>query len=251
MTTAAPLPQTAALHMLRAVIDANRLHRWMGVKRLQDEDHAMHCLLTETFGELAPKPFRLIVPRNHSSGCLYGYARTDADELRDAAGTFADPAHANILPVETIESKPMPTEWRAGKCLGFEVRVRPVIRLRREAPGGKAYERDAFQAEADPLPLCEMNRTREQVYADWLARQVERIGGAAIETKSVKLVAFQRVRSVRNGRPGAGRSEGPDAVLRGNMTVTDPAGFPALLARGVGRHRAYGYGMLLLRPPMN
>jgi len=24
---------------------------------------------------------------------------------------------------------------------------------------------------------------------------------------------------------------------------------PSLLARGVGRHRGYGYGMLLLRPP--
>jgi len=31
--------------------------------------------------------------------------------------------------------------------------------------------------------------------------------------------------------------------------VRDPTGFAALLARGVGRHRAFGFGMLLLRPP--
>jgi CRISPR system Cascade subunit CasE len=27
--------------------------------------------------------------------------------------------------------------------------------------------------------------------------------------------------------------------------------FRALLARGVGRHRAFGFGMLLLRPPVH
>ena len=43
-------------------------------------------------------------------------------------------------------------------------------------------------------------------------------------------------------------SEGPDAVMRGSITVTEPSGFSDLVARGIGRHRAYGYGMLLLRP---
>ena len=38
------------------------------------------------------------------------------------------------------------------------------------------------------------------------------------------------------------------ATVHGTMTVTDPAAFAQLLAHGVGRHRAYGYGMLLLRP---
>jgi CRISPR system Cascade subunit CasE len=49
----------------------------------------------------------------------------------------------------------------------------------------------------------------------------------------------------RNGR----RIEGPDAVVHGTLTITDPVAFAGLLARGVGRHRSYGYGMLLLRPP--
>ena len=36
--------------------------------------------------------------------------------------------------------------------------------------------------------------------------------------------------------------------MRGILAITDPTAFADLLARGVGRHRAYGYGMLLLRP---
>ena len=37
--------------------------------------------------------------------------------------------------------------------------------------------------------------------------------------------------------------------MRGNLIVSDPAAFAQLLTRGIGRHRAYGFGMLLLRPP--
>jgi CRISPR system Cascade subunit CasE len=44
-------------------------------------------------------------------------------------------------------------------------------------------------------------------------------------------------------------SEGPDAVLEGVLEVVDGEAFAALLRRGVGRHRAFGFGMLLLRPP--
>ena len=40
-----------------------------------------------------------------------------------------------------------------------------------------------------------------------------------------------------------------DAVLRGVLSITNPRAFAELLARGIGRHRSYGYGMLLLRPP--
>ena len=37
--------------------------------------------------------------------------------------------------------------------------------------------------------------------------------------------------------------------MSGALTITDGEKFAQLLARGIGRHRAYGYGMLLLRPP--
>ncbi|MEE8524028.1 MAG: type I-E CRISPR-associated protein Cas6/Cse3/CasE [Thermoanaerobaculia bacterium] len=52
----------------------------------------------------------------------------------------------------------------------------------------------------------------------------------------------------RRQTPGA-VPERPDALLTGTLEVTDPDAFATLLARGVGRHRAFGFGMLLLRPP--
>jgi CRISPR system Cascade subunit CasE len=41
----------------------------------------------------------------------------------------------------------------------------------------------------------------------------------------------------------------PEATFHGTFEIQDPTQFAAMLARGVGRHRAYGYGMVLLRAP--
>ena len=234
------------LQMLRAEVYMHEFQRWAGLRRLQDTDHAMHCLLRETFGELAPQPFRLIVPRGGSRGCLYGYGRASAGDLQDAANTFADPQQLRALPPSLIDSKPMPLEWHAGMRLGFELRVRPVLRKcgRSARPGA---EQDVFQGQAETYPRNEMPHSREEVYAGWLVGKLDGSQGVSLELPQTKLVSFQRTRSFR--KLHARYIEGPDAVMRGVLTITDPDSFAQMLARGVGRHRAYGYGMLLLRPP--
>ena len=125
MTAVNAEPGTAALQMVCAEVNTRELHRWMGTRRLQDPDHAMHCLLTECFGDLAPKPFRLIAPRAGSTCFLYGYGPAGADDLREAAGIYADPLQGRILRAGTLDSKPMPAKWQTGKRLGFDVRIRP------------------------------------------------------------------------------------------------------------------------------
>ena len=122
---------TAPLQMIRAEISVNHFHRWMGGKRLTDPDHTMHCLLTEGFGGLAPKPFRLITLRDQSTGFLYGYGTADAEALREAATICADLLQYRVIPLGKLDSKPMPSDWLAGKRLGFEVRIRPMIRKAR------------------------------------------------------------------------------------------------------------------------
>ena len=244
---------TPALQMIRADLDIREFHRWAGIRGLIsraafDEGFAMHCLLVESFGELAPKSFRVIIPsrRGKRIGTLYGYVRCTADDLQDAAATYADPQQVKILLSSRIDTKPMPTAWQPGKRLGFEVLVRPVIRRARGSDrAGK--ECDAFQAEAERHGKGEMPRSREEVYADWIRERLESRGGARLE--SARLELFQRTRAIRklHDRP----SEGPHALMRGTLTITNPVEFGSLLANGIGRHKAYGYGMLLLRPPLN
>jgi len=149
----------------------------------------------------------------------------------------------------------MPNIWRVGQRLGFDLRVRPIRRLRSEwsTPSGEKIsqgsEIDAFLLEVlrqhptAPDGMVEENRTREVVYLDWLAQRLA--PAAELNRSTSRLARFRRTR-VSRGNSGL---EGPDATIHGTLTVTDSAAFAGLLARGVGRHRAYGYGMLLLRPP--
>ena len=241
---------TQTLQMIRGSVDLRSFQSWAGSRQLMsrqtfDEGYAMHCFLAGVFGELAPHPFRLIIPRGKGDqrGVFYGYGRADAEALRGAAAQFADPLQARVLPGSSLDGKPMPAMWKAGTRLGFEVLTRPTVRRARGGrnPGGEV---DAFQREAERYPPKSMPRSREEVYTDWLSGQLQRHGGAELESAS--LASFQRTRSMRalRWRP----FEGPTALLRGTLTVTDSDGFTRLLGRGVGRHRSYGYGMLLLRP---
>ena len=106
MTTATnTVSDTATLQMVRAEVNVRDFQRWMGTRRLQDQDHAMHCLLTECFGSpptkenpentgLAPRLFRMIIPRGGSTGCLYGYGRpmrTHCGNRRPSAPTRCRP----------------------------------------------------------------------------------------------------------------------------------------------------------------
>lgn len=238
--------ETKTLQMVRADVRLHELQRWMGSRRIEDMDRAMHSLLTECFGDLAPKPYRLLAPRSGRLGVLYGYGQADASALQEQGAICADPLQIQAIPLERIQSKPMPPAWRSGLRLGFESRIRPVVRRSTGAGGHGGGERDAFQIEAMQHPRGEMPRNREAVYIDWLTRELDRRGGARLEPEHTQMVSFRRLRS--QYKPRSRRSEGPEAVMRGILTITDSDAFADLLARGVGRHRAYGYGMLLLRP---
>ena len=238
-------PSGLNLRMVRGEIRGRELRRWMGYRHLQDADHAFHCLLKECFGELAPKPFRVVMDRSGHQGVLYGYCTAGAAELRESAAIYADPLQTIILPPGSLQSKAMPSEWSIGRRLGFEVRIRPVVR-KANTTGRYRDEQDVFQQVAQQFPKEEMPFTREEIYAQWLSQRLERDGAVHLQGGETRLTSFRILRSFRkqNSRYVAG----PDAVMRGNLTVGNPESFESLLARGVGRHRSYGYGMLLLRP---
>ncbi len=244
------------LHLIEVPLDLRALHVWAETRGLAlrgtlDEGRVLHHLLGEMFGPGAVQPFRLMAAPSARRAALYAYSSQPAEALRSAAAAIATPATAEILDPARLRSLPRPAaSWRMGQRLGFDLRARPVTRLASRAGElKKGTEIDAFVAEAlrssegDPEGMAAVGRSREAVYLDWLAARLE--GAAEIEREATRLVRFQRERVVRNGR----LIEGPDATFHGTLTVTDRAAFAEKLARGLGRHRAYGYGMLLLRPP--
>lgn len=252
--------------MLKLVPDMRRFVAWAHQHRLVerggDLSYAIHAALTNAFGEHAPKPFRLYEQTGGGgefapSSVLYGYTAAEAPALLDHARTFADPEVAQAFNLDRLAVKAMPDAWEPTRRLGFEVRVRPV--LRRDHPGDreKARERDVFQvAWEDAASSGDIVDPphRESIYRAWLDGHVTRSRGARLVSDSVRLVAFQRLRVARRGREARDghrrlvSCEGPDAILAGVLEVADGPAFTSLLRRGIGRHRAFGFGMLLLRP---
>jgi CRISPR system Cascade subunit CasE len=246
------------LYLIRLPILLPALHRWAGERGIGwtaegceintsfDEGRALHHLLSESFGKGVLQPFRLFAAPGKNQANLYAYSSLDKSELAETLRACALPEVLSICNPAALEVKEMPEDWREGRRLGFETRLRPVRRLLK--PCGKfpkGAEVDVFLVEAlrrfpeKPPEADELKR--EDVYRQWLA---ERLGGA-VELESVRLERFSRHRAARTGRA----NQGPDALMRGDLIVRDPTLFAERLAKGVGRHTAYGFGMLLIRPP--
>lgn len=109
---------------------------------------------------------------------------------------------------------------------------------------GNPSDADVAGVGASSIPACtgkQSGMSREAIYTAWLA---ERLAGAAT-LEECRLSSFTRNRAVRGDGPGP---EGPDATLQGVFSVHRPEVLARRLRGGVGRHRAYGYGMLLFVP---
>jgi CRISPR system Cascade subunit CasE len=262
------------LHMLELELAGPALARLAHARGLDDGDegYLLHLALRGAFGALAPQPFRAFAGDGDRPPRLLGYAGHDHRPLAEALAV-AEPSLARVFP--HLDSREMPESLRAGAAYGFEVRVCPLARLR--APGksragtdrrGRARtgtrEVDLFLKEAWSRPGEEVDRG--EVYRRWLEARLAEGGGEMLDGR---LHRFEQAPLVRRRHAAADGSGGdgpprrlhrveegrrtmarrPDATFRGTLRVADPDRFAALLARGVGRHRAFGFGMLLLRPP--
>ena len=252
------------LHLIQAPLDMRKFSRWAGSRGLMrrgafDAGYAFHILLSAMFGKGVLQPFRLFASERRASAALYGYAAVDVAELRHTADAVATPDCLDVLNPEKMRSKRMPSSFERGRRLGFDLRLRPVRRLRRDLADAqlghslsKGAEVDAFRVEVlqrfpsgwddSDEAAAKAGITRQSVYAEWLSERF----GDAVSVEQCRLVSVNRTRVVRGS---SGAPEGPDAILQGTLAVSNEETFAGILRNGVGRHRAYGYGMLLLRPP--
>lgn len=242
----------SGLHLVEIRTDVSRLMafaRVHGIPHFAEDDlgYTVHLWLVAAFGDLAPKPWRLWTGRRYHTRIL-GYASTDAAALRTRLREFADPSAYTVVPhpEQFIQSRIMPA-WQTGRRLGFEVQCCPIGRS-----GATRMEKDIFLVRADQRPSAPLSR--EVVYLEWAQDQLEQ--GRAATVERMELRGFRLVHLVRLTHNGSAEEPGrrpriltrPQARLTGELTVNEPPAFTRLLQAGVGRHRAFGYGMLLLRP---
>lgn len=266
-----------SLSMMRATLRTQDVLRLAKLRRLPlfdaDLGYFVHCALGELFGEQAPSPFR--IEERDETVIVLGYTDRDASALALAASERsqlegAPSILASLVEHAQIATRALPATWRRGARYSYAVRACPIVRNHGGArTGQRMREEDVFvsacRAQNDRDGVAPTDGThsrwktavdRAAVYADWLRGQVARHGGDTT-IESVSMTSFMLDRLIRRGSPEdsarpstrkAAHSTRPNAVLEGTLTVGDPDAFARLLARGIGRHRAFGFGMLLVKP---
>jgi len=230
----------SGLHLLRIPLHAPPLLRFAAGHGITQEDetlgYTLHAWLAALFGDGAPKPFRYIDRRSE----VLAYSLHPAADLLERARAFAPPQAWAALDADGVASKPLPAHWRIGTRLHLE-----VLTCRSRARGTR--KKDLYLRALDRLG--EAAPPRGEVYHAWFARQWE--GAARLE--QVELVGMSaRSRLLRRARNGHNRLkvvERPQALFGAEAVVVDGERFAELLARGIGRHRAFGFGMVLVAPP--
>lgn len=238
------------MNLVRMEIDVPALFRFAkGHKLLQsrndDDGYLLHAWLAAAFGPLAPKPFWF--DERHAT--LWGYTQAGADQMLDHLQSFADPRTYAAMKPDTLHSKPLPQCWRPGLRVLLQTRLCPVTRHGGEEKDAFLWALDAWDA-AQALHREAEKPTRESVYCQWFVRQVD---PQAAQLEAVRLVGLRaRVAMVRPDRSADSSRlrviERPEASVEAVATVQNGDAFAQMLERGIGRHRAFGFGMVRVLP---
>jgi CRISPR system Cascade subunit CasE len=214
-----------------------------------DEGYLAHCAMRELWQDRAPAPFVL-----RGRGPVleaWGYSRCPAGALIEFARSLPIRAGTDIADLDAMASKPIP-RFELGRRLGFHLRACPVVRLAAPTHGHKAgAEVDVFLARCFSAG-ADFGVSRESVYREWLSGRLGDGTNTGARVEEVRVAAMSRERLVRRTQGdvrSARRLERTDVRFEGSLVVADTDRFLECLARGVGRHRAFGFGALMLVPP--
>ena len=210
-----------------------------------DLGYVGHAWLQAAFGQLAPRPWRLLMPRRLDPprpSRILAYSERPAEVLADHLARYATPAVEAVCSPEDVLGKVLPQNWPPGRRYAFEALCCPVGRK-----AGSGQEKDIFLIEADHVR--ERDLRRPEVYRCWFKRQVEGRGTVRVESVTLESFRLAKIQRKIQDTPRESRHQmRPQAEFHGILHAADGTELLALLRRGIGRHRAFGFGMILLKP---
>lgn len=235
-----------ALAMIRMPVDVRALRIYATMTRTGDDDgcYALHHAMRKRWGDTAPQPFHAVLsgPEPHVVGYM---------EDPSALQVVGNEPHLRAVFPDGAQSRTITLPERAGETYSFRLRARPLIRY-----GKRIADMIEKETGRRPFPeMCAVQATRLRTGADvdptdvcraWLAKRLE--GAASLATFSLLDYVAQPVLRSTHGPAGPRTFPGSTAVMTGTIVIEDATAFAALLAKGVGRHAAFGYGLMLIAP---
>mgnify|MGYP000563153950 CR=1 FL=1 len=150
-------------------------------------------------------------------------AKTAADKLQ----MKGDPVN-----IDNLSCREVPNSIPRGSEIPFDVKVIPI---RRQQETRKEIDVHTHNK------MAGMTLIPKESYFEWME---ERLGvGVLLDFERFHIVDSQRRTSLRKGKVISKK----EISVSGVMKIIDPDDFQAILKRGIGRHKSYGFGMILLR----
>ena len=180
-----------------------------------------HSLVWSLFDKAAPRAFlyRRIAPEQ--------FLILSAAPPQDGTGLWR------------LETKDWAPELAAGDRLGFRLCVNATVSESRPRPEAGPRPRGRRKALAALVKERELDLT--EAAAAWL---LPRLPGASLEAGCLTA----RSEAAITIQPSTGEAHSFDPLLlEGLLRVEDPEAFETALAKGIGRSKAYGFGLLLIR----
>lgn len=147
-----------------------------------------------------------------------------------------------------VESRSYAPILKSGQRLFFNLRANPIVTKRDEAD--KRHRHDVVMAYKKEHPDWHRHFTNgqlmEKVGLDWLETRAES-NGFRFDRTAVRVEAYRKHRFNKNKAQGK-----PISVntldFQGLLEVVDPDNFKRALYNGIGRGKAFGCGLMLVKP---
>lgn len=179
----------------------------------------------------------------------------DADRKRDFLWREAAPGHFLILSERPPEDthrlfrlsppKVFAPALTSGDRLAFSLRVNPTIALQTEKNAkGQSRRADVVMHAIHQLPAADRAKARagaiQQAGAEWLQKRCKANG---FEIERVTADRYTCMKPPHRSSKMCISTLDLDGILH----VTEPKDFTSMLRRGLGRAKAYGCGLMLIR----
>jgi CRISPR system Cascade subunit CasE len=191
-------------------------------------------------------------PGDHGHGLVWTLFGDDPDATRDFLYREAEPGRLLIVSarppkgdeaVWSLKSRPYTPTPAAGQRLGFSLRANPTISWSQKGRA-RSLVRDVLLHAKKQAGRPLSPEEREEACLSWLEARAPQLG-VKLDRDLSHVAAFQQLRVPRkSGKP----AEFLAVDFEGVLAVEDPAPLSRALTTGIGKGRAYGLGLLLLRP---
>lgn len=231
------------MHLSRVRVATEGLNPTSLHQLLQGNAYGNHQLLWKLFPDEEGRPFLFRQEEERDTPSVAEQPRglplfyvLSRSEPQDVPGLLA------------CESKPFDPQLRAGQHLGFRLRANPVVARREEGRKNSRHHDVLMDAKKQARSEGVEDRTVIQERMDEAARAWLQDEGRA-DRNGYRMVAAPQVSGYRqhNSRRKEKHIRFSAVDFEGILEVTEPERFLRCLAEGIGRARAFGCGMWMIR----